>query len=64
MLDIETYRSLSDAGKAQYEKYEQYYDGMAEKWQEYVDMTQVIELDAKEHRVREAKYPETNINPN
>lgn len=53
MLDIEVYKRLSPKAKEFYEKHEDYFDEMADKWDDYVDMVTVIETATKRGKIED-----------
>ena len=55
MVDIEVYKGLSPKAKEFYDKHEDYFDEMADKWGDFVDMATIIEEAAKMLKEAEEK---------
>lgn len=53
MLDIDDYKKLSPEAKKFYNEHEEYFDKMADKWGDFVDMAAIIEQDTKNGEVEE-----------
>lgn len=54
MVDIEVYKRLSPKAKEFYDKHEDYFDKMADKWGDFVNMAVVIEEAAKQGKIEES----------
>lgn len=51
MVDIEVYKRLSPEAKEFYDKHEDYFDEMADKWGDFVNMATIIEEAAKQGKI-------------
>ena len=53
MVDIEVYKHLSPEAKELYDKHEDYFDEVADKWGDFVDMATIIEEAAKQGKINQ-----------